>query len=459
MAFLANVFHLLSPPVFREDEEKTRSARTLNFILLVVLALLLIFAIPTMLTFTYELGSIIEIILIIWTIGMLILLRRGYVRQAAFLLSLTLWVVISYGTYISGGFHGSIMSSYYGIVLIAWLVLGTRVGIVFAFLSVGFTGWLVYADINSLLPAHSEYTAPSILWAEFAAVMIFVVLAIALLTSDLRKALALTRQDAKELHDAAVKAQVLAEKAEHANRFKDSLIHRISHELRNPLSIILPLSEMLGEQHYGALSDSQNGAVKRIFSNAVKLEKLIKELLDQSQIEAGHLKLDLATFSPTEMARAVHLDCITIAEKRDIELTLDIDEHTPQTILGDQERTEEILRNLVMNAIKYTEHGKVAIHVNSIDSEHWGFQVQDTGVGISKEAQEYIFDPFRQVDDSNSTKMRRGGVGLGLSIVRYLVVEAMGGKIDLVSEPGVGSTFTIVLPIDIPNDTVTEPGA
>jgi len=457
MAFLSNVFDMLAPPVFKGDEEKTRTARTLNFILLVVLALLLVFAVPTTLVFTYKLGSVIEVILVIWTLGMLLLLRRGYVRQAAFALSLTLWAVVSYGTYISGGFHGSIMSSYYGIVLIAWLVLGTRAGMTFAFLSIGFTGWLGYADLNGLLPPHSEYTAPFILWAEFSSVMIFVVLAIALLTSDLRNALALTRQDAKELQDAAIKAQVLVDRAEQANRFKDSLIHRISHELRNPLSIILPLAEMLGDQHYGALSDSQNGAVKRIFSNAVKLEKMLKELLDQSQIESGRLKLNLANFSPKEMAYAVHLDCVTMAEKRGIALTLDIDEHAPQTLFGDQDRTEEVLRNLVVNAIKYTEQGKVAIHISSIDSEHWGFQVEDTGVGISKEAQAYIFDPFRQADDT--TKMRRGGVGLGLSIVRYIVVEAMGGTIDLVSEPGVGSTFTIALPIKMPDDTTEEPGA
>jgi signal transduction histidine kinase len=448
MAFISKVFHLLAPPVFKDDEEKSRIARTLNFILIAVLILLLSFSIPLFLT-SEPARIFVEVVLTFWTLGMLVLLRRGYVRQAAFLMSLTLWVVVSYGTYQAGGFRGSIMSSYYGIVLIACLVLGTRTGAVFAVLSILFTGWLVYADMTGLLPIKAGSADLPIFWGEFSAVMIFVIVALALITNDLRKALEVTRLNAKELHSAAIKAQVLANKAEQANNFKSSLIHRISHELRTPVSIILPLSEMLGESHYGELTDSQAGIVKRIFSNSIKLEKLIKELLDQSQIESGHLKLNLASFSPAEMAHELYLDCLTLAEKQGIGLNIEIGDHLPKTIMGDLERTEEILRNLVVNAIKYTEMGGVVIRVNHVDSEHWGFQVEDTGVGISKEAQQYIFDAFRQVDET--VTQRRGGIGLGLSIVQYLVVEAMGGTIDLVSELGIGSTFTVVLPINIPN--------
>jgi len=448
MDFISKIFHLLAAPVFKEDKEKSRIARVLNFILIIVMILLLLFSLPTLFITSNAGRIVIEVVLIFWTLVMLVLLRRGYVRPAAFLMSLTLWVVVSYGTYQAGGFRGSIMSSYYGIVLIACLVLGTRTGAMFALLSIGFTGWLVYADANGLLPPKAEYTTLPVFWGEFGAVMIFMVVALALITNDLRKALEITHLNAKELHSAALKAHILADKAERANHFKSSLIHRISHELRTPISIILPLAEMLGESHYGELSDSQAGIVKRIFSNSIKLEKLIKELLDQSQIESGHLKLNLANFSPAEMARALHLDCLTLAEKQGIGLNIEIDDDIPETILGDQERTEEILRNLVINAIKYTESGGVAIRIRNVDSEHWGFQVEDTGVGISKEAQKYIFDAFRQVDET--VKLRHGGVGLGLAIVQYLVVEAMGGTIDLVSELGVGSTFTVVLPIHMP---------
>ncbi len=446
MAFLSQVLHLLAPPVFKDDEEKSRIARTLNLILIVVLILLVSFGIPLFLA--SDLGRIlIELILTIWTLVMLALLRHGYVRQSAFLMTLTLWGVVSYGTYQDGGFRGTIMSSYYGIVLIACLVLGTRTGAVFAALSIAFSGWLVYTDMNSGLSTQAKFPDLPVFWGEFSTVMVFVVVALALITNDLRKALEKTRLNAKELQNAAIEAQVLADKAERANNFKDSLIHRISHELRTPLSIILPSAEMLGEKQYGELNEAQTGITKRIFSNATKLEKLIKELLDQSQIESGHLKLNLANFSPEEMARALYLDCLTLSEKQGIELNIKIDDQLPKTILGDQERTEEILRNLVVNAIKYTEKGSVNIHIQHVDSEHWGFQVQDTGVGISKEAQQYIFDAFRQVDETATR--RRGGVGLGLSIVQYLVVQAMGGTIDLASEPGIGSTFTVVLPIHI----------
>lgn len=452
MDILSKVFQLLGAPVFKDDEEKTRIARTLNFVLVLVLALLAVFSIPA-LFFTSDSGRILRglivFILTFWTLVMLIILRRGYVREAAFLASLTLWVVVSYGTYVAGGFRSSIMASYYGIVLIACLVLGTRTGAIFAFLSIGFTGWLVYADGAGLLPFRADYATLPILWGEFTTVMIFVVVALTLITNDLRKALQVTRSNAKELHSAAIKAQVLVDKAERANNFKDSLIHRVSHELRNPVSIIIPLADMLQENYYGELSESQAGIVKRISSNATKLEKLIQELLDQSQIEAGHLKLNLADFSPAEMAHGLYIDYLTLAEKQEIGLAIEIDEQLPETILGDQDRTEEILRNLVINAIKYTEKGGVTIYVRRVDAEHWGFDVQDTGVGISKEAQQYIFDPFRQVDET--IMRRRGGVGLGLSIVQYLVVDAMGGTIDLISEVGVGSTFIVVLPIHLPD--------
>src|SRR5688572_29082141 len=213
MTFISRVFDLLAPPVFEGDEEKSRIARTLNFILIAVMILLMAFSAQALFLIP-ELGRIlIELVLVFWTLIMLIVLRRGYVREAAFLLSLTLWVVVSYGTYQTGGFRGSIMSSYYGIVLIACLVLGTRIGAAFAILSIGFTAWLVYADTNGMLPLKAEYATLPIFWGEFTVVMIFVIVALSLITNDLKKALDLTQLNQKELHHAAIKAHMLADKA------------------------------------------------------------------------------------------------------------------------------------------------------------------------------------------------------------------------------------------------------
>ena len=125
-------------------------------------------------------------------------------------------------------------------------------------------------------------------------------------------------------------------------------------------------------------------------------------------------------------------------------LQVKVDPHLPPTVIGDRGRTEEILSNLVVNAIKFTDTGGVAIYVNRDDDEHWALQVKDTGIGISEENLARIFEPFHQVDETTSRKF--GGVGLGLAIVQQLVT-AMNGTVSVKSKIGQGSMFTVILPL------------
>ncbi|MGC9358657.1 MAG: ATP-binding protein, partial [Anaerolineae bacterium] len=155
---------------------------------------------------------------------------------------------------------------------------------------------------------------------------------------------------------------------------------------------------------------------------------------------------------PIDLAEDVKSTMSVLADARDIDLTATVNNAVPNPLYGDRQRLHQILVNLTNNAIKFTNEGGVAIRIYRPDADHWGIQVADTGIGIPEDAQEYIFDPFRQVDGSATREHR--GTGMGLSIVKQLV-QLMGGTISLESTLGEGSTFTITLPIvNVPEEEI-----
>lgn len=239
--------------------------------------------------------------------------------------------------------------------------------------------------------------------------------------------------------------QELAQRATEASEFKSRFMARISHELRTPLGAILGMADMLQYDVYGPLTPAQEDITKRIVKNALMLEQIFSELLDQSQIESGQLRLKEESFSPQKAVQTVHSSCLSMALDKGVALSHNIDANLPQSVIGDRIRIEQILSNLVVNAIKFTEIGYIDIHAYR-NGETWGFRVQDTGIGISPADQAQIFEPFRQVD--NTLRSEYGGVGLGLAIVKQLV-SAMDGTISLESKLGQGSTFTVVLPLRV----------
>lgn len=228
---------------------------------------------------------------------------------------------------------------------------------------------------------------------------------------------------------------------------KNTFVSMVSHELRTPLNAILGYSEMLRDAIYGEVNDKQANAADRILKNSRRLLDIVSDLLDKAQIEAGHLSLTYVQFPTTELVENLHSVMDKISADKGLSLTSAISDDMPDTLYNDPERLQQILVNLVNNAIKFTKIGGVSIRVYHVTKEHWAFDVTDTGPGIAIEDQKYIFDPFRQIE--GTATRAHGGIGLGLSIVKR-IVDLMGGRIFVQSTVGQGTTFTVILPFDPP---------
>lgn len=228
------------------------------------------------------------------------------------------------------------------------------------------------------------------------------------------------------------------------DRMKSTFVSIASHELRTPLNAIMGYTEMLNEGVYGPLTEQQRGATGRLLANSSHMLGLVNNLLDRARMEAGTIKLNIGDFTPTKLIDGVKGVMDMMAHNKGLELTTSIADDVPDILTGDWQRLHQILINFANNAVKFTQEGSVDISIHMYDADHWALVVADTGIGIPEEAQQYIFEPFRQVDDSATREY--GGAGLGLSIVKQLVTM-MGGWIELESEEGKGSTFTVILPL------------
>jgi signal transduction histidine kinase len=440
----ARVRKFFSPPVFSDDEEKTQIASLLNTILLIALLVALLFAISAfILTPTLE-RILVELTLILTVIGMLVLMHRGYVRLASILFSAALLVVVSIGTYMSGGFRGSTMSAYFGIILIAGLLLGSRTALAFGLITIAFTGWLVYADARQLLPSVAGYTTIATLWGEFSAVLIGVIGLLALVMNHLKLAYERVKRKESELAYKLVESEQLTVWVQEASDFKSHLLARVSHELRTPLGVIVGMAEMLRLEAYGTMTDEQKKLLERIQVNSKFLETTFSELLEQSQLDKEILPMQAISFSPAAVLKKIAPELCEDAEEKGLRFEQIVAPELPETLWGIPSRIEQILFHLISNAVKFTETGSITVTLFRTDEKRWSMRVADTGIGIPKEHREGIFEPFRQVDETIAREY--GGVGLGLSIVKRLT-SSMKGTIRVESELGQGSTFTVTLPL------------
>lgn len=236
-------------------------------------------------------------------------------------------------------------------------------------------------------------------------------------------------------------------------KLKSTFVAIVSHELRTPLNAILGYAEMFKEAVYGPMNDKQVNMAERIMKNTQRLLGLINDLLDQAQMEAGKLTIQMAPVRPAELLENLHSVLDQTAHDKNLKLTSEIDDHLPEVLNGDAARLQQILLNLVSNAIKFTEHGTVHVRLSCPNENKWGIQVLDTGLGIPEAELPYIFDTFRQVE--GTTTRVHGGFGLGLSIVKQLV-NLMNGDIDVKSQLEVGTVFTITLPLVIPEENTEK---
>jgi signal transduction histidine kinase len=230
-------------------------------------------------------------------------------------------------------------------------------------------------------------------------------------------------------------------------KLKSTFVAVVSHELRTPLNAILGYAEMFKETVYGPMNEKQINMSDRIIKNTQRLLKLINDLLDQAQMEAGKLTIQMGPLRPSELLENMHGVMDQIVHEKGLKLTSEIDDNLPELLKGDAARLQQILVNLVNNAVKFTDRGTVHVRLFCPSEIRWGFEVSDTGRGIPEAELQFIFDPFRQVDGA-ATRVH-GGFGLGLSIVKQLV-NLMNGEIRVKSTVDVGSTFTVMLPLVIP---------
>jgi PAS domain S-box-containing protein len=251
-------------------------------------------------------------------------------------------------------------------------------------------------------------------------------------------------RDITAIKQAQDSLRIARDQALDASRAKSQLLSKVSHELRTPLGGILGYAELLRDDTFGEINAGQKKAALQIVESANYLTNMVNELLDEAQLSANSATLQEKPFSLAELLQQACSGMEILASKKGLAFSMSIDAEMPQQLIGDERRLRQVMINLVGNAIKFTRDGGVSIRIQHPTTEHWAIQVSDTGVGIAREAREYIFEPFRQVHNMITRDNR--GVGLGLSITKQLV-DLMGGRINLESEPGRGSVFTVILPI------------
>jgi len=240
---------------------------------------------------------------------------------------------------------------------------------------------------------------------------------------------------------------VLVERAtelQRANQYKSEFLANMSHELRTPLNSSLILAKILADNKGGNLTEEQVKFAQTISSAGNDLLAIINDILDLSKVEAGKVELGLA---PVLVATIVD-DLINafqpVARQKGLSFSAVVEPGSPTEIETDQQRVSQILKNLVSNALKFTEQGAVSLRVSSPTAKTVSFAVHDTGIGISEHQQGIIFEAFRQAD--GSTHRKYGGTGLGLTISRDLA-RLLGGDISVQSAAGSGSIFTLTLPL------------
>ncbi len=260
--------------------------------------------------------------------------------------------------------------------------------------------------------------------------------------SQLEEQAQLLETQRDDLERGASALTLKARELEQASQYKSDFLANMSHELRTPLNSLLILSKLLADNPEGTLSEEQVKYARTIQSSGNDLLALINDILDLSKIEAGHIQARPEAVSMQRLTEDVRQLFQPVADDRGLAFEIELDAGA-DLMETDRQRLEQILKNLLSNAFKFTEIGGVKLGISAQPGDRIAFAVSDTGIGISPEQQTGIFEAFQQADGTISR--RYGGTGLGLSISRELA-RLLGGRITLESRVGEGSVFTLTLP-------------
>ncbi|WP_238258867.1 response regulator, partial [Methylorubrum podarium] len=262
--------------------------------------------------------------------------------------------------------------------------------------------------------------------------------------------------------EVSIAKTALEEKAEQlslTSRYKSQFLANMSHELRTPLNSLLILSKLLSENRDGNLTDKQREFAKTINAAGTDLLSLINDILDLSKIESGTVSLEIGDVTLQDISENLNRTFRQLAEERHLAFVIEVDPGLPRSLRTDSKRLQQVLRNLLSNAFKFTEKGSVSLRIGSAEGSplragtQWiAMSVTDTGIGIAEDKQRIIFEAFQQADGTTSRKY--GGTGLGLAISRE-IARLLGGEIVVESRVGTGSTFTLFVPFEPPAQALT----
>ncbi len=262
----------------------------------------------------------------------------------------------------------------------------------------------------------------------------------------------------REVEQARCSLEEKAEQLALASKYKSEFLANMSHELRTPLNSLLILARLLADNPQSNLTGQQVDYARTIYASGADLLSLINEILDLSKVEAGKMAVDPRAVLVEDVVESIRRSCEPLADQKRLSFVTETAPGTIETIVTDSQRVQQVLKNLLSNAFKFTDQGAVTLRVGMADPSRLtreslrtaarvvAFEVTDTGIGIPEDKQKLIFEAFQQAD--GTTNRRYGGTGLGLSISRE-ISRLLGGEIQLKSKPGRGSTFTLYLPESI----------
>jgi two-component system chemotaxis sensor kinase CheA len=275
----------------------------------------------------------------------------------------------------------------------------------------------------------------------------------------------------KEIEKVREALEEKAQQLEISSQYKSEFLANMSHELRTPLNSLLILAQILSENKEGNLTSKQEEYIRTIYSSGNDLLLLINDVLDLAKVESGKIDILPKEVEFHSMQEYIYNQFSPLARHKKVQFNVEIAHDLPETFYTDEQRLQQILKNLLSNAFKFTDSGRVSLIIRKVLKEGFGwktgegenqpksmlaFSVIDTGIGIDEEKQETIFEAFKQAD--GTTSRQYGGTGLGLSISREYA-QLLGGAIEVSSEKGNGSTFTLYLPYLPSNSHVTEKSA